>query len=133
MTGQMRGFWRATTLGSIALGGVLALAQTATGIAPLRTAPVERFTVNPGHRDWARTVLAGTTIIGGNSSNRGGLFAVDPIPGKLRWAFRPPGTAGGNPFVATAPAVSDGLAIVPMGNTLVAATVAAGREAWRGP
>jgi outer membrane protein assembly factor BamB len=117
----------------MALGGVLALAQVATSIAPLRTTPVEQFTVNPGHRDWARTVLAGTTIIGGNSSNRGGLFAVDTITGKLKWAFRPTGTASGNPFVATAPAVSDGLAIVPMGNTLVAATIATGREAWRGP
>ena len=117
----------------MAFGGVLALAQTATSIAPLRTAPVEKFTVNPGHRDWARTALAGTTIIGGNSSNRGGLFAVDTTTGKLKWTFRPAGTASGNPFVATAPAVSDGLAIVPMGNTLVAATIATGREAWRGP
>jgi outer membrane protein assembly factor BamB len=117
----------------MALGGVLALAQTATSIAPLRTAPVETFTINPGHRDWARTVLAGTTIIGGNSSNRGGLFAVDTVTGKLKWAFRPTGTASGSPFVATVPAVSDGLAIVPMGNTLVAATIATGREVWRGP
>jgi outer membrane protein assembly factor BamB len=133
MAGNVPGFCGATTLGVMALGGVLALAQAATSIAPLRTAPVEQFTVNPGHRDWARTVLAGTTIIGGNSSNRGGLFAVDTITGKLKWAFRPTGTASGNPFVATAPAVSDGLAIVPMGNTLVAATIATGREAWRGP
>ena len=63
----------------MALGGALTLAQTAPGIAPLRTAPVEKFTVNPGHRDWAPTVLDGTTIIGGNSSNRGGLFAVDAL------------------------------------------------------
>jgi outer membrane protein assembly factor BamB len=133
MVRDIFGFCRATTFGVIALGGALALAQTATSIAPLRTAPVEQFTVNPGHRDWAKTVLAGTTIIGGNSSNRGGLFAVDTITGKLKWAFRPAGTASGNPFVATAPAVSNGLAIVPMGNTLVAATIATGREAWRGP
>ena len=111
--------------------GTLTLAQPA--IAPLRTAPVEKFTVNPGFRDWSRAVLAGTTIIGGNSSNRGGLFAVDAIAGKLKWTFRPTGTASGNPFVATAPAVSGGLAIVPMGNTLVAVTIATGREAWRGP
>jgi outer membrane protein assembly factor BamB len=117
----------------MACGGVLTLAQTATSVAPLRTAPVEKFTVNPGHRDWAPTVLAGTTIIGGNSSNRGGLFAVDTIAGKLKWAFRPTVTASDNPFVATAPAVSGGLAIVPMGNTLVAVTIATGREAWRGP
>ena len=123
----------AATLAVAALAGVLALAQTAPGIAPLRTAPTETFTVNPGFRDWARTVLAGTTIIGGNSSNRGGLFAVDTVTGKLKWSFRPTGTASGNPFVATAPAVSGGVAIAPMGNTLVAVTIATGREAWRGP
>lgn len=117
---------------AIALGA-LTLAQTATNIAPLRTAPTEKFTVNPGFRDWAQTVLAGTTIIGGNSSNRGGLFGVDTVTGKLKWTFRPTGTASGNPFVATAPAVSGGIAIVPMGNTLVAVTIATGREAWRGP
>ena len=120
-------------LAVMALGGALTLAQTAPTIAPLRTAPVEKFTVNPGFRDWAPAVLAGTTIIGGNSSNRGGLFAVDTVAGKLKWAFRPTGTASGNPFVATAPAVSGGIAIAPMGNTLVAVTIATGREAWRGP
>jgi outer membrane protein assembly factor BamB len=127
------GFCAATTVGVIVLGMAIAFAQVATSIAPLRTAPIEQFTVNPGHRDWSRTVLSGTTIIGGNSSNRGGLFAVDTITGKLKWTLRPAGTASGNPFVATAPAVSNGLAIVPMGNTLVAATIATGREAWRGP
>lgn len=128
----MTGISQASTLAAIALGGALALAQTAPAIAPLRTAPVERFTVNPGFRDWAPTVLAGTTIIGGNSSNRGGLFAVDTVAGKLKWAFRPTGTASGNPFVATAPAVAGGVVIAPMGNTLVAVTIATGREAWRG-
>ena len=107
--------------------------QTAPGIAPLRTAPVETLTVNPGFRDWAPTVLTGTTIIGGNSSNRGGLFAVDAIAGRLKWTFRPTGTASGNPFVATRPAVSGGIVIAPMGNTLMAVTIATGREAWRGP
>lgn len=123
----------AAALAVAALAGALPLAQTAPGIAPLRTAPTETFTVNPGFRDWARTVLAGTTIIGGNSSNRGGLFAVDTVTGKVKWSFRPTGTASGNPFVATAPAVSGGVAIAPMGNTLVAVTIATGREAWRGP
>jgi len=117
----------------LAFGGVIALAQATTGIAPLRTAPVETFTVNPGFRDWGPTVLAGTTIIGGNSTNRGGLFAVDTVTGKLKWAFRPTGTASGNPGVSRPPAVANGLAIVPMGNTLVAVTIATGREAWRGP
>src|SRR4029077_20410847 len=130
MTNHVSG---AATLAVMVLGGALALAQTAQTIAPLRTTPAETFTINPGFRDWAPTVLAGTTIIGGNSSNRGGLFAVDTVAGKLKWSFRPTGTASGNPFVGTAPAVSGGLVIAPMGNTLVAVTIATGREAWRGP
>jgi len=117
----------------IALATALTLAQSAPGITPLRTAPTEKFTVTAGFRDWAPAVLAGTTIIAGNSSNRGGLFAVDTVTGKLKWTFLPAGTASGNPFVATAAAVSGGVAIVPMGNTLVAVTIATGREAWRGP
>jgi len=133
MAENRHGLCGATTLGVMALGGVLALAQTATSIAPLRTAPVEKFTVNPGFRDWGPTVLAGTTLIGGNSTNRGGLFAIDTTTGKLKWSFRPTGTASGNPGVSTSPAVLNGLAIVPMGNTLVAVTIATGREAWRGP
>jgi outer membrane protein assembly factor BamB len=123
----------AATLTVLALAGALVVAQTAPGIAPLRTAPTERFTVNPGFRDWAPAVLAGTTIIAGNSSNRGGLFGVDTVTGTLKWTFRPTGTASGNPFVATAPAVSGGVVIAPMGNTLLAVTIATGREAWRGP
>jgi hypothetical protein len=93
----------ATTLAVVALCGALMLAQTAPSIAPLRTAPIEKFTVNPGFRDWAPTVLVGTTIIGGNSSDRGGLFAVDTIAGTLKWSFRPSGTASGNPFVRRHP------------------------------
>ena len=117
----------------MALGGVIAVTQGATDIAPVRTAPIEKFTVNPGHRDWGPTVMAVTTIIGGNSTNKGGLFAVDTATGKLKWAFRPTGTASGNPGVSTKPAVSNGLVIAPMGDTLVATTIATGREAWRGP
>jgi outer membrane protein assembly factor BamB len=117
----------------VALGGALVLTQAAPGVAPLRTAPTEKFTVNPGFRDWAPAVLAGTTILAGNSTNRGGLFAVDAVAGTLKWTFRPTGTASGNPFVATAPAISGGIAIAPMGNTLMAVTIATGREAWRGP
>ena len=120
-------------LAVVTLAGALAIAQPATPIAALRTTPTEKFTVNPGFRDWARPVMTGTTIIAGNSSNRGGLFAVDTVAGKLKWTLGPTGTASGNPFVATAPAVSGDLVIVPMGNTLVAASIATGREAWRGP
>ena len=113
---------------------VLALAQPGPAASgPLRTAPTEKFTVNPGFRDWARATLAGTTILSGNSSNRGGLFAVDTVTGKLKWSARPTGTAHGNPFVSTAPAVSGDVVVTPMGNTVVALSLATGKELWRGP
>lgn len=121
-----------TSLALLALGGPLLLAQNASSPEPLRTTPVEKATVNPGFRDWAKSVLTGTTIIAGNSSNRGGLFAVDTVSGKLKWTFRPTGTSSGNPFVATQPAISGAVALAPMGNTLVAVAIATGREVWRG-
>src|SRR5262245_34357295 len=96
-----------------------------------QAAPKERFTVNPGFRDWGPTTIAGTTIIGGNSSNRGGLFAVDTVTGKLKWSARPVGLPG--TFVATKPAVSGNVVIVPMGQTVVAFALATGKEIWRGP
>lgn len=108
-------------------------AQTGSAITALRTAPKETFTVNPGHRDWTPAIISGTTILSGNSSNRGGLFAVDTTTGKLKWTARPVGLPGGNPFVATKPAISGSLVIVPMANSLVAVTLAGGKEAWRGP
>ena len=110
------------------------LAQPASPpIAALRTSPVEKFTVNPGFRDWAPSTVSGTTIVAGNSSNRGGLYAVDTVSGKLKWTARPTGLPRGNPFVATAPAIAGDLVIAPMAHTLVAVTLATGKEAWRGP
>ena len=102
-------------------------------VAPLRTTPTEQITVKVAFRDWGPTTVAGTTILGGNSSNRGGLFAFDTLSGKVRWSFRPTGTAHGNPFVPTAPAVSGDSVIVPIGNTLMAVSLATGKELWRGP
>ncbi len=110
---------------------VLVYAQPSS-YSPLRAAPNEKFTVNPGFRDWAPTIVSGTTILGGNSSNRGGLFAVDTLTGKLKWTSRPTGLPRGNPFVSTRPAVSGNIVIVPMGNTLVALSLATGKEIWRG-
>jgi outer membrane protein assembly factor BamB len=129
---------RACRAGAAVLGAalctVLASAQPgASPIAPLRTAPTEKITVNVAFRDWGPTTVAGTTILGGNSSNRGGLFAVDTLTGKVKWSSRPAGTAHGNPFVATAPAVSGDIVMVPIGNTLMALSLATGRELWRGP
>lgn len=116
----------------VMLCAVLTWAQPSS-YRPLRSAPAEKFTVNPGFRDWAPTVVAGTTILGGNSSNRGGLFAVDTITGKLKWTSRPTTLPHGNPFVSTTPAVSGNIVIVPMGQTLVALSLATGKEMWRGP
>jgi outer membrane protein assembly factor BamB len=127
--------WRA---GGAVAGAVvvtaLAIAQSnASVIGPLRTAPVEKFTVNPGFRDWGPATVAGTTILAGNMTNRGGLFAVDMATGKLKWSSRPTGTSSGNPGVSTAPAVSGEVVIVPMGNMLMALSLATGKELWRGP
>ena len=89
------------------LSAVLAFAQPdGSSIKPLRTAPTERFAVNPGFRDWGPTTITGSTILGGNPTNRGGVFAVDTLSGKLKWAFRPV-FASGTASVSTAPAVSD--------------------------
>jgi outer membrane protein assembly factor BamB len=122
------------TVTSLVCFTALAFAQSSPApLNPLRTAPTEKFTVNPGFRDWGPATLAGTTILSGNSSNRGGLFAVDTVTGKLKWSARPTGTASGNPFVSTAPAVSGDIVLTPMGNTLVAISLATGKELWRGP
>ena len=113
---------------------VLALAQAgpASLTGPLRTAPVEKLTVNPGFRDWGPTTIAGTTILAGNSTNKGGLFAVDTLTGKLKWTSRPAALRYGL-GVSTAPAVSGSVVMAPMGNTLVAVSLATGKELWRGP
>jgi outer membrane protein assembly factor BamB len=112
----------------------LAMAQPNTSsIAPLRTPPVEKFTVNPGHRDWTQATVTGTTILSGSPNNRGGLFAVDIVSGKLKWTARPSGMSTGNPHVSTVPAVAGDVVIVPMGNTLMALSLATGKELWRGP
>ena len=122
-----------TAIVALLLSAFAASPQTGTPTTPLRTAPTEKFTVNPGFRDWAPTTLAGPTIVGGNSSNRGGLFAVDTTTGKLKWSLRPTGTAHGNPFVSTRPVVVGDIVIAPMGDTVVAVSVTTGKEVWRGP
>ena len=115
------------------LSALSAFSQTSGVIRPLRTTPTEQFTVNPGFRDWGPTIVAGSTVVGGNVNNRGGLFAVDAATGKLKWSLRPTGTARGNPFVATRPVVSGDVVIAPMGETVVAVSLTTGKELWRGP
>jgi len=51
----------------------------------------------------------------------------------VKWSSRPTGTFHGSPFVSTAPAVSGDIVIVPMGHTLMALSLATGKELWRGP
>src|SRR5690349_6017392 len=93
--------------------GIVLLAQTeTTPIAPLRTTPAEKLTVNPGFRDWSPITVAGNTIVGGNQTNRGGVFAIDAQTGKVRWTFRPVFN-GGTAAVSTAPAVDGDLVITP--------------------
>ncbi len=99
---------------------------------PVRSAPTATFTVNPGFRDWGPATVAGTTILAGNSTNKDGLFAVDTLTGKLKWTSRPAALRYG-PSVSTVPAVSGSVVMVPMGNTLVAMSLATGKEVWRGP
>jgi outer membrane protein assembly factor BamB len=122
--------------GGAVLGAVLyaalAFAQSSpVTIAPLRTAPTEKFIVNPGVRDWGPTTIAGTTILGGNMTNRGGLFAVDTLTGKVKWTTRSSGKDNGS--VSTAPVVSGQVVVTIMSNTVMAFSLATGKEVWRGP
>jgi outer membrane protein assembly factor BamB len=104
--------------------------------APLRTAPTEKLTVNPGFRDWSPTTVAGTTILGGNRTNRGGVVAVDMPSGKVKWTYRPTFN-GGTAAVSTAPAVSGDIVITPFAmaypGAVVGLALATGKEVWRGP
>src|SRR5215471_19591825 len=121
------------TLGDMVRRGIEVLLIVTMSVVSVfaQAIPKEKFTVNPGFRDWGPTTIAGNTIIGGNSSNRGGLFAVDTVTGKLKWSARPVGLSGMT--VATKPAVAGNVVIVPMGETVVAFAVATGKELWRGP
>jgi outer membrane protein assembly factor BamB len=114
---------------------VLLLAQPAT-FSPVRTLPSEKLTVNPGFRDWSPVTIVGTTILAGNKTNRGGVFAIDAISGKVKWTVRPTFN-GGTASVSTAPAVSGDIVITPFSmaypGAVVAVSLAGGKEIWRGP
>lgn len=101
-------------------------------LRPLTSAPTEKFAARLGFRDWGPTAVAGTTIVGGNSSARGGLFAVDTVTGRLKWSARPTGLARGGPYVSTKPSISGTTVVVPVGHTLMAFSLATGKELWRG-
>ena len=103
-------------------------------IRPLRTAPTEKFTATAGFRDWGPATVVGNTILAGSPTGRGGLFAVDMLTGKLKWAYRP-GDVNGS--VSTAPAVSGSIVIAPFGaanpGAVVGVSLTTGKPAWRGP
>ncbi|MCX6624642.1 MAG: PQQ-binding-like beta-propeller repeat protein [Acidobacteria bacterium] len=129
-------FSRSMILGA-ALGAVFGFALSdPPQFQPLRKAPTEKFVVNPGFRDWGPATVAGTTILAGNPTNRGGLFAIDMLSGKLKWTYRPVFSSG-TASVSTPPAVSGGLVITPFAaaypGAVVAVSLATGKEVWRGP
>ena len=103
-------------------------------IGPLRTPPVEKFTINPGFRDWSPATVAGTTIVAGNQTGRGGLFAVDTLTGKLKWSHIPVFSTG-TASVSTPPTVSGDIVITPYAaaypGSVIAVSLATGKELWR--
>jgi outer membrane protein assembly factor BamB len=105
-------------------------------IQPLRKEPSEKLSVNPGFRDWGPATVAGRTILAGNPTGRGGLFAVDMLTGKVKWSYRPVFSSG-TASVSTAPAVSGDVVITPFAaaypGAVVAVSLATGKELWRGP
>src|SRR5450756_2489627 len=102
-----------TALAGVVLCTALTFAQSdPSSIQPLRTTPAEKLTVNPGFRDWGPTTIAGTTILGGNPTARGGLFAIDIATGKVKWTLRPVFN-GGTASVSTAPPVAGDIVITP--------------------
>jgi outer membrane protein assembly factor BamB len=108
----------------------------ATTVRPLRSAPAEKVAVNAGFRDWSPATVAGSTVIAGNQTGRGGLFAIDTITGKVRWTYRPVFSSG-TASVSTAPAVAGPLVITPFAaahpGAVIAVVLATGKEVWRGP
>ena len=121
----------------VAFSAALALAQSESSPEqPLRTTPAEKLTVNAGFRDWSPTTAAGATILGGNRTGGGGVFAVDAVTGKVKWTFRPV-LRGGTASVATAPAVAGDIVITPFAaaypGAVIAVSIATGKELWRGP
>lgn len=121
----------------VACPAALGRAQSNTGVVqPLRTAPTERVTVNPGFRDWSPITIAGGTIVGGNQTGRGGLFGIDTETGRVKWTLRPTFTSG-TASVSTPPAVSGDVVITPFAaahpGAVVALSLASGKELWRGP
>lgn len=103
---------------------------------PVIQVPVEKLVVNLGFRDWSPAVVAGNTVLAGNQTGRGGLFAIDAATGKQKWSLIPV-LNGGTASVSTAAAVSGNVVIVPFAaaypGATIAVSLATGKEMWRGP
>ena len=135
MRWSSQGWWGGGVMGA-ALWSVIGFAQLDPAkVRPLRTAPTEKLTVNPGFRDWGPATVAGTTILAGNQTNRGGLFAIDMTNGKVKWMHRPVFSSG-TASVSTPPAVSGDVVITPYAaaypGAVVGVSLATGKEVWRG-
>lgn len=79
-----------------------------------------------GFRDWGGLALANGVIVGGNSTNKGGLYAVNASDGELRWKLTTSNSTGESP-------ASDGKLVVvswTRGTALAAYSLADGRPAW---
>ena len=99
------------TLGAMTWRGIetLLIATMCVVSTFAQATPKERFTVNLGFRDWGPTTIAGNTIIGGNSSNRGGkLNALDLETQKILWSYSRITAEPNWPFGFVSP-VGDGL------------------------
>ena len=111
-------------------------AQEGSTVHPVRKAPVEALTVNPGFRDWSPTAVAGSTIVGGNQTGKGGLVAVDARTGKVKWTYRPVFKSG-TASLSTPPAIAGDLVIASFAaanpGMVAAVSLTTGKEVWRGP
>jgi outer membrane protein assembly factor BamB len=126
---------RLIVLAAIPLLAVFAQIDVTTAL-PLRSTPAEKLTVNLGFRDWGPATVAGSTVIAGNQTGRGGLFAIDATTGKARWTYRPVFSSG-TASVSTVPAVVGSLVITPFAaahpGAVIAVSLTTGKEVWRGP
>ena len=132
-----RRWWASGAIACVALCTGLGFAQPdPPPLRALRTAPAEKFTVNPGFRDWGPATVAGTTILAGNPTGRGGTFAIDMLTGKVKWTHRPVFSTGTG-SVSTAPAVSGDVVITSYAaaypGAVVGLSLTTGKEVWRGP
>lgn len=119
---------------ALVLAALLASASTLTAQTPVTATPLPAMEVKLRFRDWGPLTLAGTLMLTGNATGRGGIVAVDTVTGRQKWEYLP--TVGSSTMQLHAPIVVAGtraLAILDtVGDDAVAAIdVATGKELWR--